>query len=87
MHDVREQIVVLEPVVRVDPVVVDRQRAGPDAALVLRGRVRSEFPGEHVENLLADPPALSERCERKVVGVHLSEACGMSGSVSGGKRN
>ncbi len=33
----------------------------------------SELSGEDVEDLLAHPPALGERREREVVGVHLAE--------------
>ena len=32
-----------------------------------------ELPGEHVQDLLADPATLGEGCEGEVVGVHLPQ--------------
>lgn len=62
-----------EPVVWWDPVVVNREGASPDAALVFGGRVSPELPGEHVQNALAHPPALGESGEGEVIGVDFAE--------------
>lgn len=75
MYDVGEQIVVFQPVTRVDAFIVDRQGAGPDTPLILSRGMCPELPRKHVQDLLADPPALCERCEREVVGVHFPESC------------
>lgn len=55
--------------------VVDGERARLDAAFIFLRGVSSELPGEHVQDLLADPSALRERGEREVVRVHFSESC------------
>ena len=48
MDDVGEEVVVLEPVVDADLLVVDGQRAGVDAPLVFLGGVRPELPGKDI---------------------------------------
>ena len=58
MDDVGEEVVVLEPVVDADLLVVDGQRAGVDAPLVFLGGVRPELPGKDIQDLLSDPTAL-----------------------------
>ena len=64
-----------QPIVDVDLLVVDRERAGAYAALVLLGRVGAELAREHLQDLLADPAALRERREGEVVRVHLAQTC------------
>lgn len=75
VNDVGEKVVVPQPVVDVDLLVVDRERARAYAPLVLLGRVGPELPGEHLEDLLAHPAALREGREGEVVRVDLTETC------------
>lgn len=74
MNNVGKQIIMLKPVIGVYPVVVDGERPSPDAALVLRCWVSPELPREHIQDLLAHPPAFGERRKCEVVGVHFPEA-------------
>ena len=58
MDDVGEEVVVLEPVVDSDLLVVNGQRARVDAPLVFLRRVRTELPRKDIQDLLAHPTAL-----------------------------
>lgn len=74
MHDVCQEVVMLEPVVGGNFLVINRQLAGLDAPLVLLGRMRPELTCEHVQDLLAHPPALRERREGEVVRIHFAQS-------------
>lgn len=69
MDNVREKVVVLKSVVGIDSFVVDGECASPDASLVFRCGVRPELSSEDIEDLLPDPPAFGECCEREVIRV------------------
>lgn len=73
VHDVGQEVVVPQPVVHLDLLVVHGQGAGAYAALVLLGRVGAKLAGENLEDLLADPATLRERGEGEVVRVNLSQ--------------
>lgn len=75
-----------EPVVGGNFLVINRQLASLDATLVLLGRMRPELTCEHVQDLLAHPPALRERRERKVVRIHFAKAYSRT-QVDRDKRN
>ena len=65
----------LEPVVGGHLLVINRQLARLDAALVLLCWMGPELTCEHVQDLLAHPPALGERREGKVVRIDFPKAC------------
>lgn len=52
--------------------VIDGERPGFDAALVLLRGMGAEFASEDVENLLANPAALRERREGEVIRIHFT---------------
>lgn len=60
-------------VVGINPFIVDGECASPDASLVFCCGMRPELSGEDVEDLLSDPPAFGECCEREVIGVDFPE--------------
>ena len=64
---VRDEVVVLDPVLEITGLVIDLDQPLLYTLAVLSLLQSPELPGEHLVQLLTHPPALGVGCEGKVV--------------------
>lgn len=73
MHNIGQQIVVLQPIVNGHLLEIDGQCPGLDAAFIFLSWMCPELLGEYVEYLFANPASLCEGCEREVIWIDFSQ--------------